>query len=139
MFVSIFAFQSRFHFSASGQAVVTGRCRPFSPPGTSLNFYCAEGSAFTTLVDFRRILLTSALVLSTSQFLHQKRSLRVVRVCYRSTRGAETSEIDLTSSGYEISPLARRGSIRISSAMIYACTTVGFVCVFSLRYYSTPE
>ena len=37
----LFLFFSHFYFSASGQAVVTGRCRPFFPPVFAFNFYRA--------------------------------------------------------------------------------------------------
>ena len=37
----ILFFSHTFYFPASGQAVVTGRCRPFSPPDLAFNFYRA--------------------------------------------------------------------------------------------------
>ena len=37
---------------------------PLLPPGVSIHFYRAEGSAFPLLADFQRMLLTRALALS---------------------------------------------------------------------------
>ena len=60
---------------SSGQAVVTGRCRPFSPPVLAFNYFRASGSAFPLLLDFHRMLLTHALlVLSANQLFYARKS-----------------------------------------------------------------
>ena len=80
----LFLFFSLFHFSASGQAVVTGVVP--SSPGSCLQFYRAQGSAIPLLVDFSSsVLLTQALALSASQFVLKEKTLRIytTRVCTR--------------------------------------------------------
>ena len=61
----------------SGQGMVTGRCRPFSPAVRAFNFCRAYGSVSPLLVDFHRMLLTHDLALSANQFLCRRKSLRV--------------------------------------------------------------
>ena len=65
------------YFPASGQAVVTGGCRPFSSlPGSCFQFLSRTGFGNPTVfssIFYLQTLLTHALALSGSQFfVHQK-------------------------------------------------------------------
>ena len=51
-FFLFFLLLSHLYFPASGQAMVTGRCRPLSPPILAFNYYRAQGSAIPLLVDY---------------------------------------------------------------------------------------
>ena len=82
---------------ASGQAAVSGVVP--SPPRyeydvRAFSFHRALGSAFPLLVDFHRMLLTHALALSASQFVHKKKSLRI----YTSMNSGGLELTQLTSS-----------------------------------------
>ena len=44
------------------------------PPGTCLHFYRAQASAFPLFVDFHRMVLTHALVLSANHFFYARKS-----------------------------------------------------------------
>ena len=68
---------------SSGQAVVTGRYRPFSPLVRAFNFYRAWGSAFPLLVDFHRMLLTHALALSANTIISFKQEKVPTSMCTR--------------------------------------------------------
>ena len=72
-----FFFPSHFHFPASGQAVVTGVVP--SPPRLLPSFFIAhrvQQSDCSSIVR-RVLLLTHALALSASQFVHKKKSQRI--------------------------------------------------------------
>ena len=72
-FFFFFFFLAHFHFPASGQAVVTG-VTP-SPPRFLPSIFIAyrvQQSHCSSIVH--RVLLTHALALSASQFVHKKKS-----------------------------------------------------------------
>ena len=74
--VCMFFFFSHFHFPASGQAVVTGVVP--SPPRFLPSIFIAhrvQQSHCSSI--FHRVLLTHALALSASQFVHKKKSQRI--------------------------------------------------------------
>ena len=71
-----FFFLAHFHFPASGQAVVTGVIP--SPPRFLPSIFIShrvQQSHCSSIVH--RVLLTHALALSTSQFVHKKKSQRI--------------------------------------------------------------
>ena len=71
-----FFFLSHFYFPASGQAVVTGVV--LSAPRFLPSIFTAhrvQQSHCSSM--FHRVLLTHALALSASQFVHKKKSLRI--------------------------------------------------------------
>ena len=72
------------------------RCRPFSPPGSCLQFFLSRigFSIFHCSSIFHRLLLTHALALSASQFVHKKKSQRIYMSMY-ALGGARTHETDL--------------------------------------------
>ena len=80
-----FFFFSHFYFPASGQAVVTGvlpspprhRCPPFSSPVLTFDFIAHRVQQSHCSPIFHRALLTHALALSASQFVHKKKSQRI--------------------------------------------------------------
>ena len=74
--VTFFFFFSHFHFPASGQAVVTGVV-PFSPRFFPSTFIAHRVQQFHCSSIFHRVLLTHALALSASQFVHKKKSQRI--------------------------------------------------------------
>ena len=61
------------------------------PLGTYLQFLSRIKSAFPLLVDFHRVLIIHALVLSASQFVHKEDSYEFTRV---RTRGDSNTTID---------------------------------------------
>ena len=69
-------FLSHLYFPASGQAVVTGVV-PSPPPVLVFNFIAhrVQQSHYSSIVH--RVLLSHALVLSGSQFVHKKKSQRI--------------------------------------------------------------
>ena len=75
---NFFFFFTHFYFPASGQSR-GHRCRPFPPPGSCLQLLSRIGSAvpLTARRFFHRVLLTHALALSASQFVHKEKSLRI--------------------------------------------------------------
>ena len=73
-----FFFFSHFYVPAPGQAVVTGVVPPSSPPVLAFIFFIAhrvQQSHCSSI--FHRVLLTHALALSASQFVHKKKSQRI--------------------------------------------------------------
>ena len=78
--VYIYFFRTLLLSSSSGQAVVTGRYCPFSPPVLAFNFYRAYiGFSNLTAPRFfiECLLLTHALAFSASQFVHKEKSQRI--------------------------------------------------------------
>ena len=69
-------FFSHFYFPASGQAVVTGVV-PSPPPVLTFNFFAHRVQQSNCSSIFHRVLLTHALALSASQFVHKKKSHRI--------------------------------------------------------------
>ena len=73
---SFFFFFSHFYFPVSGQAVVKGVVPP--PPRFLPSIFIAhrvQQSHYSSI--FHRVLLTHALALSASQFVHKKKSQRI--------------------------------------------------------------
>ena len=94
------------------------RCRPFCPPVLAFSFYRAQGSVISLLVDFHRVLLTHALALSASQFVHKKESLRN----FTSMHSAGLELTKLTYTRLEDNLICHRGD---RSIYVY------LVCIFS--------
>ena len=69
-----FFFCPHFYFPASGQAVDTGVV-PSPPPGSCFIAHRVQQSHSSSI--FHRVLLTHALALSASQFVHEKKSQRI--------------------------------------------------------------
>ena len=69
-------FFPHFYFPASGQAVVTGVV-PFPPRCLPLIFIAHRVQQSHCSSIFHRVLLTHALALSASQFVHKKKSQRI--------------------------------------------------------------
>ena len=93
VFIYLFIFLAHFHFPASGQAVVTGVVP--SPPRFLPSIFIAhrvQQSHCSSIVH--RMLLTHALALSASQFVHKKKSQRIYTSEY-ALGGARTHETDL--------------------------------------------
>ena len=90
-----FFFLAHFYLPASGYAVVTGpRCRPFFPPVLLPSIFIAHRVQQTHCSSiFHRVLLTHALALSASQFVHKKKSPRIHTSMH--SGGARTHETDL--------------------------------------------
>ena len=99
-----FFFLSHFYFPASGQAVVTGAVP--SPPRFLPSIFIAhrvQQSHCSSI--FHRGLLTHALALSTSQFVHKKKSQRM----YTSMRSAGFELTKLISTRLEDNLIRHRG------------------------------
>ena len=89
----LFFSPSHFYFPASGQAVVTGVVPPFPRFLSSISIvHRAQQSHCSSI--FIRVLLTQALALSASQFVHKKKSPRIY-TSYYALGGARTHETDL--------------------------------------------
>ena len=73
----LFYFFARFYFPASGQAVVTGfvPAPPRFLPSTIFIAHRVQQSHCSSVLH--RVLLTQALALSASQFVHEKKSPRI--------------------------------------------------------------
>ena len=117
---------SHFYFPSSGQAVVTGVVP--SPPRFLPSVFIArrvQQSHCSSI--FHRVLLTHALALSASQFVHQKRSERI----FTSLHSAGLELTKLTYTRLEDNLIRHRGDrytlrgIRIVS--LVACMLVSFV------------
>ena len=73
-----FFFSTHIYFPASGQAVVTGVVPPFPPPRLLPSIFIAHRVQQShSSSSFHRVLLTHALALSASQFMHKKKSPRI--------------------------------------------------------------
>ena len=99
-----FFFFALFHFPASGQAVVTGSIP--SPPRFLPSIFIAhrvQQSHCSSVVH--RVLLTHALALSASQFVHKKKSQRI----YTSTHSAGLELTKLTYTRLEDNLIRHRG------------------------------
>ena len=83
---------SHFHFSASGQAVLTGVVP--SPRFLPSFFIAHEVQQSHCSSILHRVLLTHALALSASQFVHKKKSLRI------STSNMHSGGLELTKLTY---------------------------------------
>ena len=120
-----FFFLAYFHFPASGQPVVTGGVIP-SPPRFLPSIFVAHRahqSHCSSIVH--RMLLTHALALSASQFVHKKKSQRI----YTSMHSAG---LELTKLTYytrlEDNLIRHRGDRFSYTALVYFCP---HVCLWS--------
>ena len=101
--VSIFFFFGHSHFPASGQAVVTG---VIPSPRFLPSIFIAQRvqqSHCSSIVH--RVLLTHALALSASQFVHKKKSQRI----YTSMHSAGLELTKLTYARLEVNLIRHRG------------------------------
>ena len=98
-----FFFSSRFYFPASGQAVVTGV--PSAPRFLPSIFIAHRVQQSLCSSIFHRVLLTHALALSASQFVHKKKSQRI----YTSLHSAGLELTKLTYTRLEDSLIRHRG------------------------------
>ena len=104
VFLSCFFFFAHFHFPASGRAVVTGVVP--SPPRFLPSIFIAhrvQQSHCSSIVH--RVLLTHALALSASQFVHKKKSQRI----YTSMHSAGLELTKLTYTRLEDNVIRHRG------------------------------
>ena len=99
---------SHFYFPASGQAVVTGVV-PSSPRFLPLIFIAHRVQQSHCSSIFHRVLLTHALALSASQFVHKKKSHRT----YTSMLSAGLELTKLTYTGLEDNLIRHRGDRHI--------------------------
>ena len=82
------------------------RCRPFSPAVLVFNFFIPHRVQQShCLLIFHRVLLTHALALSASQFVHKKKSQRI----YTSMRSAGLELTKLTYTKLEDNLIRHRG------------------------------
>ena len=82
------------------------RCRPFSSPVLAFNFFIAHRvQQFHCSSIFHRVLLTHALALSASQFVHKKKSQRI----YTSMHSAGLELTKLTYTRLEDNLIRHRG------------------------------
>ena len=89
-----FFFVPRFYFPASGQAVVTGVVP--SPRRFLPSFFIAHRVQQSHCASiFHRALLSHALALSASQYVHEKKSQRIHTNKSYALGGARTHETDL--------------------------------------------
>ena len=99
-----FFFFSHFYFPASGQAVVTGVVP--SPPRFLPSIFIAHKVQHSHCSSiFRRVLLTHALALSASQFVHKKKSQRI----YSRMHSAGLELTKLTYTRHEDNLIRHRG------------------------------
>ena len=99
-----FFFCSHFHFPASGQVVVTGVV-PSSPRFLPSIFIAPRVQQSRCSSIFHRVLLTHALALSASQFVHKKKSQRI----YTSIHSAGLELTKLTYTRLEDNLIRHRG------------------------------
>ena len=103
-FQRFFFLFSHFYSPSSGQAVVTGVV-PF-PPGSRLQFFVAHRVQQSRCSsNFRCVLLTHALALSASQFVHKKNFQRI----YTSMHSAGLEITKLTYTRLEDNLIRHRG------------------------------
>ena len=103
-FIIIIFFSAHFYFTASGQAVVTGVIP--SPPRFLPSIFIAhrvQQSHCSSIVH--RMLLTRALALSASQFVHKKKSKRI----YTSMHSAGLELTKLTYTRLQDNLICHRG------------------------------
>ena len=81
------------------------RCRPFSPPVLAFNFNAHRVQQSHCSSIFHRVLLTHALALSASQFVHKKSSPRI----YTSMRSGGLELAKLTYTRLEDNLIRHRG------------------------------
>ena len=111
--IFFFHFLSQFYFPASGQAVVTGVVP--SPPRFLPSIFIAHRAQQSHCSSiFHRVLLTHALAIFASQFVHKKKSLRICTSMH--SGGLELTK--LTYPRLEDNLIRHRG--------VYKSTTVGF-------------
>ena len=107
-YTHVFLFFAHFHFPASGQAVVTGVIP--SPPRFLPSISMAhrvQQSHCSSIVH--RVLLTHALALSASQFVHKKNSQRI----FTSTHSAGLELTKLTYTRLKDNLIRHRGDVYI--------------------------
>ena len=102
--IQYFIFFAHFYFPASGQAVVTGVVP--SPPRFLPSTFIAHRVQHSHCSSiFHRVLLTHALALSASQFVHKKKSQRI----YTSMHSAGLELTKLTYTRLEVNLIRHRG------------------------------
>ena len=110
-----FSFFSHFYFPASGQAVVTGVVP--SPPRFLPSVFIAHRVQQSHCSStFHRVLLTHALALSASQFVHKQKSQRI----YTSMHSAGLELTKLTYTRLEDTLIRHRGD-RLPYAVLGPC------------------
>ena len=103
-FLFIYLFFAHFHFPASGQAVVTG-VFPSPPRFLPSTFTAHRVQQSHCLSIVHQVLLTHALALSASQFVHKKKSQRI----YTSMHSAGLELTKLTYTRLEDNLIRHRG------------------------------
>ena len=112
-YIYIYFFFAHFHFPASGQAVVAGFIP--SPPRflpSTFIAHRAQQSHCSSIVH--RVLLTHALALSASQFVHKKKSRRI----YTSMHSAGLELTKLTCTRLEDNLIRHRGDMYIARGLV---------------------
>ena len=129
-FFCIFFF-SHFYFPASGHAVVTGVV-PFFPRFLPSIFIAHRVQQSRCSSIFHRVLLTHALALSASQFLHKKKSQRI----FTSMHSAGLELTKLTYTRLEDNLIRHRGdrlSVYLGLADFFISFSLGSLCC-SIQY-----
>ena len=134
-FFFFFFFFAYFYFPASGQAVVTGVIP--SPPRFLPSFFIAhrvQQSHCSSI--FHRTLLTHALALSASQFVHKKKSQRI----YTSMHSAGLQLTKLTYTRLEDNLIRHRGDrlyhIHCRAATIITGIIMAFIFCFCVVFWT---
>ena len=103
----LFYFFAHFYFPASGQAVVTGVVHP--PPRFLPSIFIAQRVQQSHCSSiFHRVLLTHALALSASQFVHKKESQRIYTNMH--SAGLEPTKLTFFIPGSRITRYATRAT-----------------------------
>ena len=148
----LFLFSSHFYFPASGQTVVTGVARsPLRPFPSIFISHRVQQSHFSSI--FHRVLLTHALALSASHFVHTKKSQRIYTSMH--SGGFELTKLTYTrlrdnlirhrGEWLEIKDIHERGSFVSSCLIAFFCIRRLFISLsrspviftIMLVYYST--
>ena len=117
-FISFFF--THIYFPASGQAVVTGVV-PFAPRFLPSIFIAHRVQQFHCSSIFHRVLLTHALALSASQFVHKKKSPGIYTSVH--SRGLELTK--LTYNRLEDNLISHRGDRLIGRPLGWAFSFAG--------------
>ena len=108
----VYFFFSHFYFPASGQAVITGVV-PSPPRFLPSSFIALRVQQSRCSSSFHRVLLTHALALSASQFMHKKKSPRI----YTNMHSGAFELTKLTYTRLEDNLISHRGD---GVSMLYA-------------------
>ena len=138
-----FFFLAHFHFPAPGQAVVTGVIP--SPPRFLPSIFIAHRVQQSHCSSvFHRVLLTHALALSASQFVHKRKSQRI----YTSMHSAGLELTKLTYTRLEDNLIRHRGDVVCMEEYEYSIFSFFFffeysmcVCVLHIKpfFYSSTS